>query len=176
MAKKAQNKAKEQTTVPEGAESLQETPAAEPESLQETPAAELESMRETVLTEPESPQETPAAKKETAELESADIASDILNNDVELADGIPRPEEKFNESPADAEQPQEEKILFYIRTVNARTAIRSAPEHPMRGNNIVGTIDDRELYGITEVADGFGRLAGKSGWINLDSSVVTRQE
>lgn len=139
-------KKKEQTAaVPAGTEELQETAA-----------------QGTV----EDPQETEPTTRDISEIMSDRVETVEENMETEEAPASPRTEREG--------QP-EEKVLFYVRMVNARTAIRSAPEYPMRGDNVVGTIDDRELYGIVEVVDGFGRLAGGVGWIMLDPSVVSRQ-
>lgn len=153
MARKTENKQAVQTAAPEApgdaaitSENVSETAGGVPEVQEPVP-------------------ETTGIAGETDK---------ILNDEAETEDAIPELEEIFKGS-ADREQPPEEKVLFYIRTVNTRTAVRSAPEYPMRGDNVVGTIDDRELYGITEVVDGFGRLAGRDGWIMLDPSVVARQ-
>ncbi|MCX4341787.1 MAG: hypothetical protein OSJ72_19450 [Lachnospiraceae bacterium] len=140
----------------------------------------LEEPQETAAPEiMEEPQEkvTPEAVEEPQETETPgprDI-SEVMSNNVETTEENTDTKETPSGSGLEDEGQPEEKILFYVRTVNARTAIRSAPEYPMRGDNIVGTIDDRELYGIAEVVDGFGRLAGGNGWIMLDPHVVTRQ-
>ncbi len=144
--KKEQTAAPQETAAPETMEAPQETGA--PETAGE-------------------PQETETPKP-------GDI-SEIMNDAAEILEENTETKEAPVSSGTEEEEQPEEKILFYVRTVNARTAIRSAPVYPMRGDNIVSTIDDRELYGIVEVADGFGRLAGGSGWIMLDSGVVTRQ-
>lgn len=139
-----------------------------------------QALQETVTPETaEAPQETAAsgtaeAPQETAAPEARDI-SEIMNDRVETVEEDTETEEAPASPGTERERQPEEKILFYVRTVNARTAIRSAPEYPMRGDNIVGTIDDRELYGIVEVVDGFGRLAGGSGWIMIDPGVVICQ-
>lgn len=163
MAKKAENKTKEQT--------VQELPEAKPIDMsQELPEAEPTDI----------PQELSTAEPEAEKPESADEkTSKVLNNDVELADEIPELEDLFTKSSIEKTQPEEqelpeERILFYIRTVNAKTAVRSTPEFPVKGDNIVGTIDNKEVYGITDVENGFGRLAERAGWVRLDSSVVTR--
>lgn len=163
MAKKKEQAAPEtmeapqETVTPETAEAPQGTAAPEKtEELQETSAPE------TV----EEPQE--------AEPKARDI-SEIMSDRVETAEENTGQEETPASPGTEREGQPEEKVLFYVRMVNARTAIRSAPEYPMTGDNIVGTIDDRELYGITEVVDGFGRLAGRDGWIMLDPGVVARQ-
>ncbi len=154
---------KKEQTAPETMEAPQETVTpGTTEAPQGTAAPEkTEELQETSAPETvEEPQE--------AEPKARDI-SEIMSDRVETAEEAPA-------SPGTEGKGQpEEKVLFYVRTVNARTAIRSAPEYPMRGYNIVGTIDDRELYGITEVVDGFGRLAGRGGWIMLDPGVVARQ-
>lgn len=159
MAKKTESKPKEQTAVPAEAEDMHDTPAGTQEvsgNMQEIPETTGDA------------QEEARDAQEASGTESRDI-DEILKDDAELVEEIPV-------SPAvENEAPPAEKILFYIRTVNPRTAIRSAPEYPMRGDNIVGTIDDKELYGITDVANGFGRLAGGTGWIMLSPDVVTRQ-
>lgn len=136
--------------------------------------------QETVTPETaEAPQETAASGTEEAPQEmeepKARDVSEIMDDKVETVEENAETEETPASSGTEGEEQPEEKILFYVRTVNARTAIRSAPEYPMRGDNVAGTIDDRELHGIAEVVDGFGRLAGGSGWIMLDPSVVTRQ-
>ncbi len=189
MAKK-----KEQTAaVPGSTEELQETvtpgTAEAPEKTeapQETTAqGTAEEPQETVTPgtaeapeKTEAPQETTAQgtaeEPQEAESKTRDI-SEIMSDRVETVEENTGQEETPASPGTEREGQPEEKVLFYVRTVNARTAIRSAPEYPMRGYNIVGTIDDRELYGIVEVVDGFGRLAGGSGWIMLDPSVVSRQ-
>lgn len=149
---------KKEQVAPETMEAPQETATpgtAEVPQERVTPET-VEEPRETETPSPRDITEIMSDKVETAE----------KNTDTEEASSGSRPEEKG--------QP-EEKVLFYIRTVNSRTAIRSAPEYPMRGDNIVGTIDDKELYGIVEVVDGFGRLAGGSGWIMIDPGVVICQ-
>lgn len=165
MAKK-----KEQTaSVPGSTEGLQETVTpGTTEAPQGTSAPEkTKELQETSAPETaEEPQE--------AEPKARDI-SEIMSDRVETAEEAAGVEEAPASPETEGKGQPEEKVLFYVRTVNARTAVRSAPEYPMRGDNIVGTIDDRELYGITEVADGFGRLAGGKGWIMLDPRVVTRQ-
>lgn len=156
--KKGQMEALQETAAPETIESPQETAAPETiEAPQEMATSETA----------EEPQETETPKP-------GDI-SEIMNDAAEILEENTETKEAPVSSGTEEEEQPEEKILFYVRTVNARTAIRSAPVYPMRGDNIVSTIDDRELYGIVEVADGFGRLAGGSGWIMLDSGVVTRQ-
>lgn len=159
MAKK-----KEQTTaVPAGTEELQETVTpGTTEAPEKTEMPQETAAQETV----EEPQET--------EPKTRDI-SEIMSDRVETVEENTGQEETPASPGTEREGQPEEKVLFYVRMVNARTAIRSAPEYPMRGDNIVGTIDDRELYGITEVVDGFGRLAGRDGWIMLDPGVVARQ-
>lgn len=148
MAKKTENKQTEQTVTPVVSEDKTVISENTPEK------ADNVSERTESVSEPRKP------------------VSEILNDDAELCENFTAPR---NED-AQEEQPEpEEKILFYVKTVNDKTAIRSTPEYPMKGNNIVGTIDDREPYGITEVVDGFGRLAGGTGWIMLDSGVVIRQ-
>lgn len=156
MAKKAENKTKEQSeafVLVENVQELTDTAQEPSTGTQELPA-----------TEPENIDEKP---------------SEVLNNDIELADEIPELEDLFAESSTEKAQPEEqespkEKILFYIRTVNTKTAVRSTPEFPMKGDNIVSIIDNKEVHGITDVVNGFGRLAGEAGWVMLDSSVVTR--
>lgn len=152
MAKKAESKAKEQTAAP--AENTQKAT--------------------------DTTQEPPAEETKIVELESTDKKLDeILNNDIEPADEIPELEELFAQSSVEETLPEEqeppkEKVLFYIRTVNAKTAVRSTPEFPMKDSNLIGTIDNKEVHGIIDVVNGFGRLAEGTGWIMLDSSVVTR--
>lgn len=153
MAKKKEQAA----AVPEQEQALQETVTPDTaEAPQETAAPDTA----------EEPQE--------AEPEARDI-SEIMSDRAETMEEGTGTEEAPVSPGTERDGQPEEKILFYIRTVNTRTAIRSAPEYPMRGDNIIGTIDDRELYGIVEVVDGFGRLAGGNGWIMLDPSVVARQ-
>lgn len=149
MAKKAENKAKEQTAAPvENTQKVTDTA-----------------------------QELPTTVK-TVESENTDKKLDeILNNDVDSANEIPELEELFAQSSVEETPPEEQeppKVLFYIRTVNAKTAIRSTPEFPMKDSNLIGTIDNKEVHGIIDVVNGFGRLAEGTGWIMLDSSVVTR--
>lgn len=154
MARKTESRQTTQTAVPEAAGDVAVTPENVPEKADGVPEVQ-EPVPET-----------------TGSMEKTD---EILNDEVETGDGIPELDETLKESADREEQPPEEKVLFYIRTVNARTAVRSTPEYPMRGDNVAGTIDDRELYGIVEVVDGFGRLAGRDGWIMLDPGVVARQ-
>lgn len=149
MAKKAENKAKEQTAAPvENTQKVTDTA-----------------------------QELPTTVK-TVESENTDKKLDeILNNDVDSANEIPELEELFAQSSVEETPPEEQeppKVLFYIRTVNAKTAVRSTPEFPMKDSNLIGIIDNKEVHGIVDVANGFGRLAEREGWIMLDSSVVTR--
>lgn len=151
MAKKKEQTAPETMEAPQGTAAPEKT-----EELQETSAPE------TV----EEPQETEPTTRDISE---------IMSDRVETVEENTGMEEAPASLGTEGEGQAEERVLFYVRMVNARTAIRSAPEYPMRGDNIVGTIDDRELYGIVEVVDGFGRLAGGSGWIMLDPSVVSRQ-
>ena len=159
MAKKKE----QMTAVPAGTEELQETVIpGMTEAPEKTEAPQETGAPETA----EEPQET--------EPKTRDI-SEIMSDGVETVEENTGMEEAPASLGTEGEGQPEEKVLFYVRTVNARTAIRSAPEYPMRGDNIVGTIDDRELYGIAEVVDGFGRLAGGNGWIMLDPHVVTRQ-
>ncbi len=157
MAKKAESKAKEQTAAPV-------------ENMQELQTAETTGTA----------QELPATEGKTVESENTDKKLDeILNNDVDPADEIPELEELFaqssvEEAPPEEQEPPKEKVLFYIRTVNVKTAVRSTPEFPMKDSNLIGTIDNKEVHGIIDVVNGFGRLAEGEGWIMLDSSVVTR--
>lgn len=165
MAKKAESKAKEQTVAP--AENVQEAT----DTTQELPTTEQTT---------DTTQELPAEEAKTVGLEGMDKKQgEILSDDIKLADEIPELEELFaqssvGETPPEEQAPSKEKILFYIRTVNAKTAVRSTPEFPMKDSNLIGTIDNKEVHGIVDVANGFGRLAGEAGWIMLDSSVVTR--
>ncbi len=154
---------KKEQTAPETMEAPQETVApGTTEAPEKTEMPQETAAQETV----EEPQET--------EPKTRDI-SEIMSDRVETVEENTGQEETPASPGTEREGQPEEKVLFYVRMVNARTAIRSAPEYPMRGDNIVGTIDDRELYGITEVVDGFGRLAGRDGWIMLDPGVVARQ-
>lgn len=145
----------------------------------EQTAPGTETPRETAAPETmEAPRETAAPEtveepQETETPEPMDI-SEIMNDEAEIVEEITGTEEPPASPGTEGDCHPEEKILFYVRTVNARTAIRSTPEYPMRGDNVTGMIDDREPYGIVEVVDGFGRLAG-GGWIMLDPGVVTRQ-
>ncbi len=159
MAKKAESKAKEQTTTP--VENTQELPMVETTGIV---------------------QELPTTEGKTVESENTDKKLDeILNNDIDPADEIPELEELFAQSSVgetllEEQGPPKEKVLFYIRTVNVKTAVRSTPEFPMKDSNLIGTIDNKEVHGIIDVVNGFGRLAEGTGWIMLDSSVVTRLE
>lgn len=160
MAKKAESKAKEQT-----AENTQKATDT---------TQELSTTEQSTYTT----QEPPAAEPKTVEFESTDKNLDeILNNDIEPADEIPELEELFAQSSVEetsSEEQEPPKVLFYIRTVNAKTAVRFTPEFPMKDSNLIGTIDNKEVHGIIDVENGFGRLAEGTGWIMLDSSVVTR--
>lgn len=158
MAKKTENKQTEQTVTP----AVSEDKTVISENMSENADGEPE-RTESVSTPPES---APDAAENMVKMD------EILNNDAELRENNA---EYLDEGRGDEEPEPEEKILFYVKTVNDKTAIRSTPEYPMRGSNIVGTIDDRGPYGITEVVDGFGRLAGGTGWIMLDPGVVVRQ-
>ena len=125
MAKKAENKAKEQTAVPvENTQKVTDTA-----------------------------QELPTTEVKTVKSENTDKKLDeILNNDIDSANEIPELEELFAQSSVEETPPEEQeppKVLFYIRTVNAKTAIRSTPEFPMKDSNLIGTIDN--------VPDGRGR-------------------
>lgn len=159
MAKKAESKEKEQIVA----------------SVENT--QELQTVETTGTA-----QELPTTEGKTAESESTDKKLDeILNNDIDPADEIPELEELFaqssvGETPLEEQAPSKEKILFYIRTVNAKTVVRSTPEFPMKDSNLIGTINNKEVHGIIDVVNGFGRLAEGTGWIMLDSSVVTRLE
>lgn len=162
MAKKAESKAKEQTAAP--VENTQEVI----DTIQELPTVETTGTA----------QEQPTTEGKTVESENADKKLDeILNNDIDPADEIPELEELFAQSSVEEAPPEEQeppKVLFYIRTVNVKTAVRSTPEFPMKDSNLIGTIDNKEVHGIIDVVNGFGRLAEGEGWIMLDSSVVTR--
>lgn len=163
MAKKTESRPKGQEAVPVTTENADVTPGtAAGGQEKEEPVAEAQE----ATPEKQEPEQA-AAGSMMVKLE------EILNNDIKPAEGN-TPQE--NDDQQDTEPPQE-KILFYVRTVNDKTAIRSAPEFPMSGaGNITGMITDREPYGIAEVANGFGRIAGGTGWIMLDPGVVTRQE
>lgn len=172
MARKTENRQAAQTAAPEAPGDA----AVTSENVSET-ADSVSEMAEPVTEKTESVLETAGSVPEIQESvpETMGKMDRILNDEVETGDTIPELEEIFKGSADREDQPSGEKVLFYIRTVNARTAVRSTPEYPMRWDNVVGTIDDRELYGIVEVVDGFGRLAGRDGWIMLDPGVVARQ-
>lgn len=164
MAKKAESKVKGQTAAPvENTQKVTDT-------VQELQAVETTGTA----------QELPATEGKTVEPENTDKKLDeMLNNDMDSANEIPELEELFAQSSVEETPPEEQeppKVLFYIRTVNAKTAVRSTPEFPMKDSNLIGIIDNKEVHGIVDVANGFGRLAEREGWIMLDSSVVTRLE
>lgn len=154
MAKKTENK---QAVTPAVSE--------DKSAVSENVSTRLESASpESTSPESASPESAFDAIKNTGKMD------EILNNDAELCENA----EPLDEDPGKG-QP-EEKILFYVKTVNDKTAVRSAPEYPMAGaSNVIGIITDREPYGIVDVVNGFGRIAGGTGWIMLDSSVVMRQ-
>lgn len=163
MAKKKEQAA----AVPDQAEVPQA--AATPETTEEP--------RETAAPEiAEEPQETAAPetveKPQEAETLKARDISEIMNNEAELVEETP----VISETEGNGQPELEDKILFYVKTVNDKTAVRSAPEYPMAGaSNVIDIITDRGPYGIVDVENGFGRIAGGTGWIMLDSSVVMRQ-
>lgn len=157
MAKKAENKQNEQAVTP-----------AVPED-KAVISERTDSVPEKADSVPESVDNVPELQEPVSEIKRMDA---ILNNDAELCKNFT--ESQDEDTPKEHPEP-EEKILFYIKTINDKTAIRSTPEYPMGTSNVIGVITDRGPYGIADVENGFGRIAGGTGWIMLDSSVVIRQ-
>ncbi len=163
MAKKTESKQTGQTvtpTAPENKAVISGNISEKADSVPESVSEKADSVPESVSDEQE-----PVSGDERA--------VEILNNDAELREDLTETLDEDTEK----EQPEpEEKILFYVKTVNDKTAIRSTPEYPMAGrSNVTGIITDRGPHGIVDVVNGFGRIAGGTGWIMLDSSVVIRQ-
>lgn len=164
MAKKPESRPKEQEAVPVAQENTGATPGSAAEG-QEAVQGKQEPAAEAREATPEKREAGQAAGSVKVSLE------EILNDDTGPAEENP-PQEDDGRQDTD---PPQEKILFYVKTVNDKTAIRSAPEYPMSGaENVINVITDRGPYGIVEVINGFGRIAG-AGWIMLDPGVVIRQ-